>query len=183
MTTQDMAQIMDILTAFYPSFYAKQTDDARYLTAKLWANIFDAYPVEVVAAGVKMYVASDEKGYPPVPGQIISKLQTFIRQDDMTEMQAWSIVRKALSNCAYYSEREFNKMPPLIQRVCGSPQQLKDWALMDLDELNSVIASNFQRSYRALAEAERERSALPKDIQNMIQEYKANLLLENTEKE
>lgn len=36
--------------------------------------------------------------------------------------------------------------------------------MMDSDTLNSVIASNFQRSYRAAAQREREVSKLPPDV-------------------
>ena len=88
--------------------------------------------------------------------------------NEMTEQEAWSLVLKALSNGTYGSQKEFDKLPPVLQRLVGSPNQLKEWALMDSDTVNSVVASNFQRSYRARAANEREFLALPSDVRQAM---------------
>ena len=50
----------------------------------------------------------------------------------------------------------FEAMPPLVKRIVGSASQLGSWALMDLNTVNSVVSSNFQRSYKALAASQKE---------------------------
>jgi len=49
------------------------------------------------------------------------------------------------------------KFDAVTQRIIGSKQILYQWAMMDSNQVQSVIASNFQRSYRALAAGEKER--------------------------
>ena len=86
----------------------------------------------------------------------------------MTEQAAWALVAKAVRNGTWGAKEEFDALPPQIQRVVGSPTQLRDWAQMDSDSLHSVVASNFQRSYRAKVKADKEYAALPSDVRKAI---------------
>ena len=55
--------------------------------------------------------------------------------------------------------------------------QLRAWALMDEDTVSSVVASNFQRSYKAIVSKEMERLALPADIQDRMQALAAGMTM------
>jgi len=46
----------------------------------------------------------------------------------------------------------------------GSPNQLRAWALMDEETVQSVVASNFQRSYKAIAAKQKEQAALERKL-------------------
>ncbi|MFR8332153.1 MAG: hypothetical protein ACLU9S_07140 [Oscillospiraceae bacterium] len=83
-------------------------------------------------------------------------------------MEAWNLVAKALRNSAYGSEEEFAKLPPAVQRVAHSPFQLREWALMDADTVQSVVASNFQRAYTARQKSDREFDALPPAVRQYV---------------
>ena len=83
-------------------------------------------------------------------------------------MEAWNLVAKALRNSAYGSEEEFAKLPPAVQRVAHSPSQLREWALMDADTVQSVVASNFQRAYTARQKSDREFEALPPAVRQYV---------------
>ena len=48
---------------------------------------------------------------------------------------------------------EFEKLPEEVRRVVGHPSQLYEWAMLDTREVNTVIASNFRRAWRARTEA------------------------------
>jgi hypothetical protein len=88
--------------------------------------------------------------------------------EEMTEQEAWQCVAVALRNSAYNSSAEFEKLPPVVQRLVGSPNQLREWSQMDSDTVNSVVASNFQRSYRARAKSERDFLALPSSVKSYM---------------
>jgi predicted small lipoprotein YifL len=88
--------------------------------------------------------------------------------EEMTEQEAWALVSKAIRNSAYNSAEEFAKLPPVVQRLVGSPSQLREWGQMDSDTVNSVVASNFQRSYRARAKNERDYLALPSSVKSYM---------------
>jgi hypothetical protein len=86
----------------------------------------------------------------------------------MTELEAWELVSKATRNSTYNSAQEFAKLPPVVQRLVGSHMQLKEWAAMDAETLQSVVASNFQRSYKVRAKNEREYLALPENVKTYM---------------
>lgn len=76
----------------------------------------------------------------------------------------------ALRNSGYNSVTEFDKLPPVVRRIIGSPSQLREWAMMDSDTVQSVVQSNFMRSYRARAQSEREYLALPPEVKGLMEE-------------
>lgn len=168
MTATQVAEIMDILHAAYPAFYRTTTERDDKMAVKLWASMFaDDNPALVVSA-VKALIACDTKGYPPHIGAVKEYIGKLKQPDTMTEQEAWGIVYKAICRSGWDSAREYAKLPPVLQRLVSSPSQLKDWSVMPLDEINSVVASNFMRSYKARAAHEREYLALPQDVKQAI---------------
>ena len=130
--------------------------------------MFAGDDVQIVAAAVKALIASDEKGFPPVIGQVKARIRQITQPQEMTEGEAWALVAKAIRNSAYDSRKEFDALPEQIQRIVGAPSQLRDWGTMDSDTVHSVVASNFQRAYRVKAEQKRNYAALPPDVKATI---------------
>lgn len=168
MDRADTLKIMAVLKAGYPQYYSKQSADDVKAAVSLWQTIFSAESYETMSAAVLAYISSDESGYPPNPGKIKAMVRKVTGSEDMTELEAWVLVKKALRNSAYESGKEFAKLPKDIQSVLGSPSQLRDWCMIDDDTVNTVIASNFQRSYRARAAQVREREMLPESVRLFI---------------
>ena len=139
MTREETLAIMSILKAAYPSFYKDMRRDEAEGIVNLWASMFEDDPAKVVANAVKAHIATDKKGFPPHIGAIKEAIVNLTAPNEMTEQEAWSLVLKALSNGTYGSQKEFDKLPPVLQRLVGSPNQLKEWALMDSDTVNSVV--------------------------------------------
>jgi hypothetical protein len=84
----------------------------------------------------------------------------------MSEMEAWGRVKSAMS---YYNAAEtFERLPPILRRIIGSPNQLREWAVMEAETVNSVVQSNFMRSYKAVVAQEKERAMLPESTKQMI---------------
>lgn len=181
MTLQEVGQIMDILAAIYPAFYSKQSDNERYNAASLWASLFEPYPVKLVAAAVKSFIASDTKGFPPVPGQIMEKVRLLTQPQEMSEAEAWALVKRACSNGIYGAQAEFDALPLPIRQIVGSPSQLREWAMVDGGEFNTVVASNFQRAYRVHAQRERDYMALPPDIRELADSLSGRMALEEVQ--
>jgi hypothetical protein len=77
----------------------------------------------------------------------------------MNEMEAWSLVRKAISNGYYGAEEEFAKLPDDVKRAVGSASQLRTWA-MDSGFNEGVAMSQFQRVYRTQQEREATKPAI-----------------------
>ena len=67
-----------------------------------------------------------------------------------TEGDAWRLVKKALSDSGYNAKERFDELPEEVQKAVGGPEMLRQWAMLDSDEVNTVIMSNFQRTYKAV---------------------------------
>ena len=168
MTRQETGIIMDILATAYPRFYAGPDAPDPEKAVALWAEMFAEDDVAVVAAAVKALIATDDKGFPPHIGAVKAKVRQITQPSGMTPQEAWNLVAKAIRNSAYESREEYSKLPKEIQRLVGSPNQLRDWATMDSETVHSVVASNFQRSFTARQKADNDFKALPRDVQAMI---------------
>lgn len=168
MTRKETGIIMDILTAAYPRFCAGNADMRNVIN--LWAEMFANDDVALVAAAVKSVIESDEKGFPPSIGQVKAKMRLLTSAGELTESDVWNVVKKALRNGIYDAAKEFAKFPPVVKRIVGSPEQLREWATMDSETVHSVVASNFQRSYRAISAREREIAKLPADVRALLPE-------------
>ena len=101
----------------------------------------------------------------PTPGQIINKI-SVIRQseNDMTELEAWGYVSKAIRNSAYNAKSEYDKLPEILKQ-CVTPDLLKDWATVEGEDVQTVIQSNFLRTYRGRKDKIKEFEMLSKSIQ------------------
>ena len=168
MTRQETGIIMDILATAYPRFYAGPDAPDPEKAVALWAEMFAEDDVAVVAAAVKALIATDDKGFPPHIGAVKAKVRQITQPSGMTPQEAWNLVAKAIRNSAYESREEYDNLPREVQRIVGSPNQLRDWALMDSDTVHSVVAANFQRSFSIRQKADNDFKALPRDVQAMI---------------
>lgn len=184
MTLQETALIMDILATAYPQFYRNQSDDERLRGASLWATMFKEEPVELVAAAVKTFIAQDTKGFPPAIGIIKNTILRLTAPEEMTELEAWSLVRRAISGASMDDTSrvmrggvfsppsavvQFAQLPPILQRLVGDPTRLAEWNQVSPERLETVVQSNFMRSYRARVQHERELLAMPPDVRQTME--------------
>ncbi len=168
MTKQETEMIIRVLEAAYPMFYRNKTADDRRDALRLWYDMFSEDDGVTVGAAVKAYIATSTTGFPPDIGQIKQRIVKLKYPDMPDEAQAWAIVSKAIQRSAYHSKEEFEKLPPVVRKAVCSPSMLKDWAMADKKTLQDVIASNFQRSYRAIAAEYAENLALPSEIRELL---------------
>jgi hypothetical protein len=134
----------------------------------LWAKVFAEDSFESVSAAVMAHISTDTNRFMPPVGVIKNMLVKINSPAEMTEAEAWSYVSKALRNSTYGAEKEFDKLPESVKSVVRSPSQLREWAALPIDELQTVVASNFQRSYRARVASDREFKALPEQVKVMM---------------
>lgn len=177
MTMSETAQIMAILKATYPTYYAHQTKEEVGSAIRIWHEMFACDDAQLVSAAVKAYINADTKGFPPSIGQVREKINLLTQPSAMTEQEAWNRIRKAISNSGHHAAEEFAALPPILRRMVGSPNQLREWGMMDSGELQTVVASNFMRSYRVREKNEREVEALPESVKGMMLRLSERLAL------
>lgn len=153
MTKKETAQLLFLLKEYYPNSFESSNIENR---VNAWYLVLKDHDYQTIQAAMLAFVSTDTKGFMPSVGQLMEKVTSMQNAGGMTELEAWGLVAKALRNSAYGHEEEFAKLPPAVQRVVRDPGQLREWALMDADEVQTVIASNFQRSFRTAAKQERD---------------------------
>ena len=168
MTREETIKILAVLRGAYPAFYRDITKQEAESTIALWVSMFDEEPYELVGAAVKAFISGDSKGFPPSIGQVKERIRQITQPEEMTEQEAWSFVSKALRNSTYGSAEEFAKLPPEVQAVVHDPGQLRQWAISPADEVETVIASNFMRSFRVKQKATKEYMALPTEVKRLM---------------
>ena len=171
MTKREIAELMTVLQSEYPDSFKGQSDSVLAAKVTLWHDFFGEYPAEVVYAAAKSFMATDTKGFMPKVGQINEHIHRMKKNEDMTPAEAWGIVYKAICNSAYNAVEEFAKLPPECQRAVGDPQQLRDWNMMDEEVVQSVIGSNFQRSFQIRQNRDRDFEKLPGNVKRFISDF------------
>lgn len=178
MTYDETLKIFAVLKANYANFFKNMSRVDAEAQVSLWAEMFADTPYEMVGMAVKTYIATDVDGYPPNVGRIKKELMRLTEKEQMTEQEAVSLIMKATRNGLYGAKEEFEKLPPVLQRLAGSPEQIRVWARMPVDELQTVVASNLMRSYRAIAKKEEEYQALPSSIKSLLSQAGEQMKLE-----
>lgn len=176
MTRQETAQILAILKTAYPTYYRGFKDAELVAIVNLWTEMFAEDDVRLVGAAVKAVIASDTNGFPPNIGTIKERMRLLLAPERDTAAEAWNLVRKAISY--YHAKRNFEALPELCKLVVGGASQLRDWAVMEISDINTVVQSNFLRAYRAKEKARREYDALPAASKGLIAGVAQRLLAE-----
>lgn len=165
MTLQEANKILAIIAETYPLFLKDRNPS---ITADLWQHLFEEESYEIVEAGLMAYIATDSTGFPPTVGSIKKMISQYIHKTEMDDYEAWNAVLKAASNSIYNSKEEYAKLPRAVQEIVGSPNQLREWAMMNPEEVETVIGSHFRRSYNARKEARKQFDMLPSGLRNTL---------------
>lgn len=163
MSKEEVKKILAVMIASYPNY--KPND--MQMTVNVWNEMLLDYDYRTVAVALKTYISTDRSGFAPSIGQIIDNIVKVNAPATMGEQEAWSLVRKALENGIYNSQREFDNLPDLVQKAVGSANQLHVWA-SDPDYDESVMSSNFMRSYRTVCARQEEYNRMPKEARLRI---------------
>ena len=165
MTRDETVKIIRIMCDCYPNYKPSNLSE----TVDVWNMMLEEYSYEQISVALKAYVHSDTSGFAPSIGQLINKLHEVQAPQELNEMEAWLLVGRALRNGTYGAVEEFNKLPPLVQKAVGSPDNLRNWAQTDSESIENVVQSNFMRTYRIVVNRAKEYQKMPKDIQILIE--------------
>lgn len=160
MTDAEIKKLIFVTKAAYPSVYAKYTNADLENLLIAWRMCLADYTYDQASKGLMAYMRNDTKGFPPVAGQIIEQIQKLSEESSLLPSEAWSMVRRAISNGTYGAEKEYEKLPPLVQRAIGSAQYLRECA-GDYDFNEGVARGQFERNYATVLERQKYESKLP----------------------
>lgn len=170
MTREQVGKLLMTIQAYYPNYNPPDKE----ITLNAWYIMLAEYPEELVLQALRACIATNTSGFAPDVGQIMSKIQTISQPQELDGMAAWGLVSKALRNGTYGAVEEFNKLPPLVRQAVGMPDNLKNWATSDYQTIETVIQSNFLRTYETVVKRANEINRMPDDIKSLIEKTNAN---------
>lgn len=170
MTREETVKIIRIMSDCYPNYKPNNLSE----TVDVWQMMLDEYSYNQVSIALKAYVTSDTSGFAPSVGEIAAKIQLVSQPQELDGMAAWGLVSKALRNGTYGAVEEFNKLPPLVRQAVGIPDNLKNWATSDYQTIETVIQSNFLRTYETVVKRANEINRMPDDIKSLIEKMNVN---------
>lgn len=170
MTREETVKIIRIMSDCYPNYKPSNLSE----TVNVWQMMLNEYSYNQVSIALKAYVTSDTSGFAPSVGEIVAKIQLVSQPQELDGMAAWGLVSKALRNGTYGAVEEFNKLPPLVRQAVGMPDNLKNWATSDYQTIETVIQSNFLRTYETAVKRANEINRMPDNIKSLIEKTNAN---------
>lgn len=182
MNEKQILMILSILKANY-TFWAKGLSETD-ITAMvmLWKKQFQDYDPNVIANAVQSIIATDTSDYPPNIAKIKQMANVLLNGNRLTEQEAWGYIKRALPNASVQAKYDWERFPKEVQELC-TPKDLVDWALnYTEDKIDTVISSNFMRSYRVKVTQNQQQELLPNSVKIAISGIVENMKLENKEK-
>ena len=160
---EETVKIIRIICDCYPNYKPNNLTE----TVDVWNMMLSDYTYEQISLALKAYILADTNGFAPSIGQLVDRVNSFSQSQELNELEAWSLVYKAIRNSGYNSEYEFSLLPDMVRKAVGTPNQLRTWA-MDENFNEQVVSSHFVRCYRSEIARDRDFRKMPANIQSLI---------------
>lgn len=165
MTRDECKKLLMIINATYPSFKVENATE----TLNMWHSFLEDYSYEQIMQGLKIYVATSGSDFAPSISKLISMARKPKELTQADEGAIWREIRPCIRRGIYHAEEDFEKLSPMAKKVVGQPSQLREWAMLESEVIDSVIQSNMKSRIKDIQRRDLEISAMPIEIQTMIQ--------------
>lgn len=166
MNKAETLQILSSLRAAFPNAYKGLSMADGEAMVALWGRLFADDSYKDVAKAVDALIVSREWGWTPSIGEVKAEMAKNKTANIPTEDEAWQMVRRAVRNSLYNSEKEFKKLKPHVQKAVGAPWQLKEWANFTDADMDRVSYS-FKKNYREIKDTEIRDVKLPENVRSV----------------
>jgi hypothetical protein len=160
MTRDEVIQLLAVIKATYPRWAGGlKADDARNMVI-IWSDLLGEFDGQTAMKAARAVILDSE--FPPSIAEIVRKIRLLEGvSSPATGMEAWGLVRKAIKNGNYRAKEEFDKLPLDVQNAIGTHYAIKEWSAMTLSDLETVIQSQFIKSFNAKMATKLEIERLP----------------------
>lgn len=137
-----------------------------------WSMVLGDYTYQQASMGLRLFLSSDTKGFPPSPGQIVECIRKASKhpEDDFLAAEAWEMVWRAIGNVRWDKpEEEYDKLPRKVQKIIGSAAALAEMAKMPTNDVLIGEKARFIHSYDAFTDREIEYQKIPKEFRAKIE--------------
>lgn len=162
MTRDETKELLMMIRAIYPNFNVKPEEMTPTINA--WNLMLEEFTAKDVKNALQVYVRTSNTGFPPSVSQLIGALYMPKEQAELSDGEAWALVKTAIRDGNYHSEERYAELPESVQRAVGGAKMIREWAMCDSNEVNTVIMSNFQRAYRSVVSRKEFQEKIPEQL-------------------
>ena len=176
MTREEVKTCLSVIKVTYPMFANKLTAATADIMINVWEEMFKDYEYAVVSMAIYRLIKI-KKDFPPDIATITEYIDQMaaIATGEPTTADYWGLIKSALRNSLYDSEKEFDKLPDVLKQYVGGASQLRSWADMDTSTLDSVIYSQFLKNIDICKRRAKESAELTPVMREMLSAQAAKL--------
>jgi hypothetical protein len=165
MTRDETKKILMLMGAVYPNF----KPDNLTATVDAWYLMLSDFEYADIENALRIYVRTSDEQFAPSVNKLIAMIRKPQELSQMDFPTVWRYIRKAISRSLYYSEEEFDKLPDEAKALVGAPGQLREWAQLASETIDSVTRSKVETQYGAYQRRRAEVGAMPQEIRELIE--------------
>ena len=164
MTKQEFSIISKAIKAVYPNMLPD--DGAR----DVWFSMLSDLPYMQVSAALQAHIMTSK--FPPTIADLRKNMNP---EQGITELEAWSMVRKAIRNGSYGAEDEYERLPEIVQKAVGAASNLRQWARSDSGMMETIEA-HFLKAFRIQRDRATQEAQIAPRVKNLLGELQQKML-------
>lgn len=167
MIKSDIATIIGILKTAYPQYYKDRNSIID--TTNLWYEMFENDDINLIKIAVKNYITNSTSGFPPTIGEIKNELYKLTSGDEKQDIELWNELKSAIRSGIYYSAEIFPTLSKELQIYLKNPMQLKELAMSNADDLETVQKGIFLKQMPIIKQREKEKIMMLPERREMLE--------------
>ena len=165
MTRDETKKILMLMGAVYPNF----KPDNLTATVDAWYLMLSDFEYADIENALRIYVRIADEQFAPSVNKLIAMIRKPQELSQMDFPTVWRYIRKAISRSLYYSEEEFDKLPDEAKALVGAPGQLREWAQLASETIDSVTRSKVETQYGVYQRRKAEVGAMPEEVRDLVE--------------
>lgn len=158
-----------ILVKAMKAVYAQPTFIPDQDAFNVWYELLKDIPYRQAEIAIRKHMLTEK--FPPTISDIRKEAIEITEEDKLDDLEAWSMVYKAICNSTYNSNMEYGRLPVIVQKAVGNPANLREWAMMD-EKMISSVRARFIDSFKIVRNRAKEDLMLPDVIRVQIAKMK-----------
>lgn len=167
MTRDEVKELLMTFQVKYQNF--KVPSDKASFVINAWYEDLERYPYEAVKRACAAYRDTANAAFAPSTSQIIGLIKG-LNVSTVNASDAWAITHKAICSSRDEMEETFAKLPVPIQRAIGSPRMLREWSMLDSEEIHNSIHPRFLRSYEVAVKESEMQPYMSSEVRMALEE-------------
>lgn len=175
MTEKEFTRIALELKAVYtnPKFLPDK------FAIKVWYDQLEDLDFVTCLAVVKAHISRSK--FEPTPADIRKAalgLSGVGEEMSISSLQAWAMVRRAIEDGINHANERFQELPKAAQMALGTPENIKEMAVMDTEAVERVEKGRFIHAYEASVQRIRDEEVLPPKVKELLKKAAAGVSID-----